>query len=217
MDQTALADESGNRLGMSSSFSQALADGQAPTVLSANVTGGNALTITYSEPVTRVPAGYASLSLTPGGARGVTGPSGAASATHAVSFDGAAAATSATGTLTMDQTALADESGNRLGMSSSFSQALGRPGADRPVLAVTRVPAGYASLSLTPGARGVGQAPRGLVRRGGGGCRAHGHPHHGPDRLADESGNRLDHPRVPQALLDGRRPSCLPTSLAATP
>ena len=120
IDQTALADAAGNPLGPSAAFSQPLADGQAPSVASARITAGNALSIVYSEPVAGPPSAYAGLELEPGGARSVDGPAGAASGTHAVAFGGSAAAPNATGTLEIDQTALADASGNPLGADAAF-------------------------------------------------------------------------------------------------
>ena len=123
-------DAAENELG---SVSTGVGDGIAPAVESANITAANALTIVYSEPVGGAASAYASLSLSPGGARAVTGPAGGASDAHTVAFGGAAAATNATGTLTVNQTALADASGNPLGPSAAFEQALadGQPPALR--------------------------------------------------------------------------------------
>ena len=124
IDQTALADAAGNALGTGAAFRQPVADGQAPSVLSARITAGNALTIRYSEPVARDPSAYAGLELLPGGARDAAGPSGSPSASHEVAFGGDAAAANATGTLTIDQTALADAAGNALGGRTAFPQDL---------------------------------------------------------------------------------------------
>ena len=127
VNQTALADEAGNALGTNEAFGQPVADGQAPKVLSANITAGNAVTVVYTEPVASAAGAseYTDLALSTGGAaRTVTALSGNATDTHVITFDGAAAAANATGTLTVNQTALADEAGNALGTNEAFERAV---------------------------------------------------------------------------------------------
>ena len=124
LDETGLADDSDNALGTDGASAQPVADGQAPKVLSANITAANTVTVVYTEPVTAAAGAseYASLALTPGGTRTVDALSGDATDTHVITFAGDAAAANATGMLTLDQTALADASGNAIGPSTSFAQ-----------------------------------------------------------------------------------------------
>ena len=171
VNQTGLADASGNALGTNEAFAQRVADAQAPRILSANITAGNTVTVAYSEPVTAAAgaSAYAGLELSTGGpARNVTALSGNTTAMHVITFDGAAAAANATGTLTVNQTGLADNSGNALGTNEAFEQ----PVADgqAPVIRSAAITAGntvvvaytepvtaaagaseYPSLALTPG------------------------------------------------------------------
>ena len=100
-----------------------LADGQGPEIRSALVTGGNSVTVTYTEPVTAGPSAYSGLVLDPGGARPVAGVSGNATGAHTVAFGGAPAAPGAAGTITIDATAVHDMASprpNRLGSSPSL-------------------------------------------------------------------------------------------------
>ena len=124
INETALADELGNILGENAARRQMLRDGQAPKIVGGAITGGRTLTITYSEPVAKAPGAYGTLTLVPGGDRGVTDPAGAPAATHAVAFDAPEAATNATGSILLDQAALADASGNALGGNTAFRQDL---------------------------------------------------------------------------------------------
>jgi hypothetical protein len=85
-------------------------DTKNPTVLSAKVTGPNAITIVYSESVTSVIGDYSDLILTPGGPRTITGISGSGTATIVLTFDGAPVVTSATATI--DISSPVDVAGN---------------------------------------------------------------------------------------------------------
>ncbi len=95
----------------------------APDLLSASVTGPNAFTVAFTEPVTVAPGDFANLVLSPGGARDVTGVSGSGTAAVTVSFGGAAASTAATGTVDVG-TGIADITGN------AFAGAAGTPLSD---------------------------------------------------------------------------------------
>ncbi len=125
ISQPKVADLSGNALGSSASYQRALADGQAPGVEFAAVTGPNRITITYSEPVTAAASAYGALTIG-GEIRPYASDklSGGTTASHALAFTGAAAPANATGAVTMDQTAVADFSGNALGASAAYQQAL---------------------------------------------------------------------------------------------
>ena len=243
VNQAALADAPGNALGPSTAFEQQVADGQAPRVLSANITAGNAVTVVYSEPVAAAAgaSAYASLTLTPGGARGITAPPGGAADTHVIAFDGAAAATNATGTLTVNQAALADAPGNALGPSTAFEQQVADGQAPRvlsanitagnavtvvysePVAAAAGASA-YASLTLTPGgARGITAPP-------GGAADTHVIAFDGPEAatnatgtltvnqaaLADAPGNALGPSTAfEQQVADGQAPRVLSANITA--
>ena len=184
IDGAAVSNPDGGPLG-TGPFNRTLADGQAPTVVSARVTGPNAATVEYSEPVARVPAAYASVSLSPGGGRTAAGPSGDPAPVHVVSFGGGAAATGATGTLVVDQTALLDAAGNALGASASHRQPLADGQA--PAIVSALVSAGN-SLSIEysePVAR-ARQAYSGLVLEPGGARDAGGPPGAAPASAVHE-------------------------------
>ena len=111
LDRTLLVDAAGNALGSNKTSEQALADGQRPRIESALITGPNAVTITYAEPVGAPAPAYSNLTLDPGGARNITavdGGSGDGTAAHTVVFDGGAAPPGAGGNITINATAVLD-------------------------------------------------------------------------------------------------------------
>jgi len=84
----------------------AASDHVKPAVVSAKITGPNAITVVYSELVTSTAADYTSLVLVAGGARTVSSVSGSGTATIVLTFSGAAAATDDTATMAIGATVL---------------------------------------------------------------------------------------------------------------
>ena len=70
-----------------------------PTLVSAEITGPNTITVVYSIPVISAQADYTNLVLTPGGARAVTGHVGTGTTTITLTFGGAAAQSGTTATM----------------------------------------------------------------------------------------------------------------------
>lgn len=70
-----------------------------PTVVSAEITAGNIITIVYSEPVISLATDYADLQLTAGGARSILLVAGSGTNTILITFDGPAAAPNETATI----------------------------------------------------------------------------------------------------------------------
>jgi len=73
-----------------------------PTVVSAQITGPNTITVTYSIPVISATGDYTALVLTPGGARAITGHVGTGTATITLTFGGAAAPAGTTATMNIN-------------------------------------------------------------------------------------------------------------------
>ena len=122
VDQTRLTDAAGSPVGASASFSQDLADGQPPSIISAAVTDSDKVTIRYTELVDAATGAYGTLTVD-GSSRTHT-LSGDGTAVHTLTFTGAAATAQAVGTLVLNQAALTDKSDNALGTDTSFSQDL---------------------------------------------------------------------------------------------
>ena len=112
---------SGERIGVD------LADGQAPRMLSANVSGPHRATVGYSEPVRAGLGSY--LNLTVGGAAlPAEGLSGDGTAVHAIELGGAPAAADSTGSIAVDAAAVVDLASprpNALGSSGPLVARLG--------------------------------------------------------------------------------------------
>ncbi len=70
-----------------------------PTLVSAEITGPNTITVIYSIPVISAQADYTNLVLTPGGARAVTGHVGTGTTTITLTFGGAIATPGTTATM----------------------------------------------------------------------------------------------------------------------
>ena len=70
-----------------------------PTLVSAEITGPNTITVVYSIPVISAQADYTNLVLTPGGARAVTGHVGTGTTTITLTFGGAIATPGTTATM----------------------------------------------------------------------------------------------------------------------
>ncbi len=120
--------------------------GTNATVLSAAITGPLQATIRYSEAANAVGSPYSAIVIG-GTARQPIGElQGNGTATHTIQFDGDPAARDATGTVTIDQAALTDPSGNHIGNGTAYRQALADGQA--PVLA-------SAVLDLTAGENGL--------------------------------------------------------------
>ena len=135
----------GIAIGTQQAFRQQLTDGQPPGIVSAAITAPNRFTVWYTEPVhvTSTAAAAYGAPTVDGSTRGypATDPlSGDGTAAHLLAFDGAAAAHAATGTLTIDQTAVADAAGNALGTDTAAPQTLEGDGQLR-VLLTTGAPA----------------------------------------------------------------------------
>jgi len=75
-----------------------------PTVVSAQITGPNTITVTYNTPVTSAIVDYTALVLTPGGPRGFVGHVGTGTTTITLTFGGAAAPPGTTATMDIDGT-----------------------------------------------------------------------------------------------------------------
>ena len=120
VDPERVSSESSGPLGSGARIEVALADGQAPRVLSANVSGPHRATVAYSEPVWAGLGSY--LNLTVGGvALPAEGLSGDGTAMHAIELGGAPAAANSTGSMAVDAAAVAD-------LASPRPHALGPPG-----------------------------------------------------------------------------------------
>ena len=110
-----------NALGDSHSLGVRLADGSAPHVASASVTGPNTAVVRYSEPAAAYDGAYSGLAAG-GAARNITGSEGlGGSAEHVLVFDGPPAAANDTGLVTIDRTLVADSSSNLLGTGAPFT------------------------------------------------------------------------------------------------
>ena len=107
-------DPAGNSLASSPT---GIDDGIAPEVESSLITGPNEAEISYTEPVRALSGAYESVILADGsGPRPVAEPVGGnGNRTHTISFGGDAAVPGIEGTLRMDEAAVVDEAGNRLG------------------------------------------------------------------------------------------------------
>lgn len=77
-----------------------------PVVVSAQITGPNTITVTYSIPVISAQADYTNLVLNPGGARAITGHVGSGTSTITLTFGGAAAPPGTTATIDINGGAL---------------------------------------------------------------------------------------------------------------
>jgi len=89
----------GNTAASSKGITGSFDDATAPTLSTAKVTGGNTITLTFSEAVTTSTADYSNLTLTAGGARGVSTVGGTGTDTITLTFDGDAVGTDETGTI----------------------------------------------------------------------------------------------------------------------
>ena len=116
----AVTDTSNNALAARANV--AVSDGVKPEIVSAQITGPNEITITYSEAVTAAQSDYASALIVT--ARTISGLSGGTTDTHTLTFSGAAAGWDATGTVTLDATRIRDAASNALGTSASLSRNL---------------------------------------------------------------------------------------------
>jgi len=85
-----------------------------PSVLSADITAANTITVVYDEAVSTVAGDYSDLILTAGGARAVTGISGSDTSTILLTFDGATAATDETATIDIASTVTSVATGGAL-------------------------------------------------------------------------------------------------------
>ena len=94
-------------------FTVAVGDGQAPTLVSASVTGSDHLTVAFSEPVNAALADLASLEMMPGGTRNVIAISDSGTDTITVFFDGDLVPTDATAAFTLGSQ-ITDMAGNML-------------------------------------------------------------------------------------------------------
>ncbi len=107
-----LTDSLGNVGAEGGTLSLAL-DTVSPTLVSAKITGGNLLTLAYSEPVFSTTTDYSNFLATGGEARTLLSATGSSTATILLSFDGAALATNADGTIAIGDT-VTDSAGNAL-------------------------------------------------------------------------------------------------------
>ncbi len=124
-DGGSVEDAAGNGLVASST---SVADGIAPEVRSAAVTGPNAAEVRYTEPVWAAPGAYASVTLSSGGVpRMVDGLEGNGTDTHTVSFGGDPAGPDATGSLGVDSAAVRDAAGHTPGADGAIALADGQP------------------------------------------------------------------------------------------
>ena len=113
-----VADPAGNEPAASSVD---VADGIAPEVRSAFVTGPNAAEVRYTEPVWAAPGAYASVTLSSGGGlRVVSSLAGNGTVAHTVAFGGEPAGPGETGVLEMDATAVRDAARLPLGTNAAL-------------------------------------------------------------------------------------------------
>ena len=113
-----VADPAGNGLAASSAD---VADGIAPEVRSAVVSGPNEAEVMYTEPVWAAPGAYASVMLSSGGGlRVVSSLAGNGTAVHTVGFGGEPAGPGETGVLEMDATAVRDAARLPLGTNAAL-------------------------------------------------------------------------------------------------
>ncbi len=111
-DGGSVEDAAGNGLVASST---SVADGIAPEVRSAVVSGPNEAEVRYTEPMRAAPGAYASVMLSSGGGtRMVDGIEGNGTQTHTVLFGGDPAGPNATGVLEADAAAVRDAAGHAL-------------------------------------------------------------------------------------------------------
>ena len=135
-----VSDPAGNLLGASD---PRVGDGIAPELESAAIAGPNRADVEYSEAVHAPLDAYKSVSLsTGGGPRPVTALAGNESRAHEISFGGGAALPGTEGTIGIDETAVLDAAGNRLGQDADLSVRL----ADGQAPALPPAREGHASV-----------------------------------------------------------------------
>ncbi len=135
----AARDAAGNANGASNTAT-VRADGTAPAVLSAAITGPHHATVRYSEPANATGPAYG-MNTAGGAGRQAGALQGSGTDSHTVRFGGDPAARDATGTITIDLAAVADLAGNDLGAGTAVRELAD---GQAPLLA-------SASLDLTAG------------------------------------------------------------------
>lgn len=134
-----------------------------PTLVSAQITGPNTITVVYSIPVISVQADYTNLVLAPGGARAVTGHVGTGTTTITLTFGGAAAAAGTTAT--MDITGGVANVREFAGPNDPFVTVIGQAVADGQVAGAAGTGT-KCSADCTPPTLGVTKTGKVLVENG---------------------------------------------------
>jgi hypothetical protein len=104
VDMTGVTDAAGNPGEGSTDSSNYAIDTKEPTLVSAAFTGGNQITVTYSEPVISANTDYTWLLISAGGHRTVTAAAGTGTATITLTFSGTAVNSAATATMSIGST-----------------------------------------------------------------------------------------------------------------
>ncbi len=113
IDFTDLSSNAGSTVAASTDGSSVTFDNIVPTIFNAKITGGNQISVTYSESVLTIPGDYSNLVLSVSGSRTVTNVANSGANIILLTFNGAAAASGETATMNIAGT-VKDLAGNAL-------------------------------------------------------------------------------------------------------